>query len=94
MTSICDPLASRAATAARDLRSLRLARFGDNMRVLEWMLKRVAGEVVLVDWRHPTQDIPLDGPTVHALVRGACGPWLTVSHVEPDVLVDGYEVTR
>lgn len=52
------------------------------------------GEVVLVDWRHPTQDIPLDGPTVHALVRGACGPWLTVSHVEPDVLVDGYEVTR
>lgn len=64
-------------------------------RTLAAVLCRLApgGELVLVDWRHPTEDIPLDGPTVHDLVRGACGPWLTVSHVEPDVLVDCYEVT-
>ena len=64
-------------------------------RTLAAVLSRLAlgGELVLVDWRHPTQDIPLDGPTVHDLVRGACGPWLTVRHVEPDVLVDCYEVT-
>lgn len=59
------------------------------------LLRRLApgGELVLVDWRHPTEEIPLDGPAVHALVRSVCAPWSTVSHVEPDVLVDCYEVT-
>ena len=50
------------------------------------------GEVVLVDWRHPTHDIPLDGPAVHGQVRAALGRWARVEHVEQDVLVDSYVV--
>ncbi|CAN7271940.1 PIG-L family deacetylase [Knoellia sp. LjRoot47] len=58
------------------------------------VLDRLApeGELVLVDWRHPTEHIPLDGPAVHALVRSICHEQATVTHVEPDVLLDCYEV--
>ncbi|GEQ13068.1 hypothetical protein KLO01_11150 [Knoellia locipacati] len=58
------------------------------------VLARLApgGELVLVDWRHPTEHIPLDGPAVHALVRSVCHEQATVTHVEPDVLLDCYEV--
>ena len=60
------------------------------------LVQRLApgGELVLVHWRHPTRDIPLDGPSVHAQVRAVCAPWSSVSHVEDDVLVDAYEVPR
>lgn len=59
------------------------------------VLRRLApgGELVLVDWRHPTQDIPLDGPAVHAQVDAVCRKWSTVRLVERDVLVDSYEVS-
>lgn len=58
------------------------------------VLRRLApgGEVVLVDWRHPTEGIPLDGPSVHAQVRAALRRWTRVEHVEPDVLVDSFVV--
>lgn len=58
------------------------------------VLRRLApgGELVLVDWRHPTERIPLDGPTVHTIAAAVCGPWATVNHVERDVLVDCYAV--
>jgi len=58
------------------------------------VLRRLApgGEVVLVDWRHPTADIPLDGPAVHAQVRAALRRWARVEHAEHDVLVDSYVV--
>ena len=52
------------------------------------------GELLLVHWRHPTKHIPSDGPTVHAQVRAVCERWATVSHVEPDLLLDGYVVPR
>ncbi|KGN42251.1 hypothetical protein N801_00345 [Knoellia aerolata DSM 18566] len=60
------------------------------------VLERLApgGELVLVHWRHPTSDIPLDGPAVHAQVRAVCGSWSRLTHVEPDVLVDTYAVPR
>ncbi|WP_404385984.1 PIG-L family deacetylase [Knoellia locipacati] len=59
------------------------------------LLPRLApgGELVLVDWRHPTERIPLDGPAVHRQVAEVCGRWASVTHVERDVLVDCYEVT-
>lgn len=50
------------------------------------------GELLLVDWRHPTERIPLDGPTAHRLVRQVCERWLAVRHVETDVLIDLYVV--
>ncbi|GGB87910.1 hypothetical protein N798_07235 [Knoellia flava TL1] len=50
------------------------------------------GEVVLVDWRHPTEDIPLDGPAVHAQVRAALARWACVEHAERDVLIASYVV--
>ncbi|MDT0212734.1 bifunctional PIG-L family deacetylase/class I SAM-dependent methyltransferase [Rothia sp. ARF10] len=64
-------------------------------RTLGSVLARLAprAEVVLVDWRHATERIPLDGPAVHELVRGVCARWGSVAHVEPDVLLDTYEVT-
>lgn len=47
------------------------------------------GEIVLVDWRHPTEDIPLDGPTVHEQVLAACADLPHRAHYEDaDVLVD------
>jgi SAM-dependent methyltransferase len=60
------------------------------------LLERLApgGELVLVHWRHPTRDIPLDGPSVHAQVRAVCAPWSTLVLVEDDVLVDAYVVPR
>jgi len=48
------------------------------------------GELLLVNWRHPTKHIPSDGPTAHAQVRSACGWWMTSSHVDPDFLLDAY----
>ena len=60
------------------------------------LLERLApgGELVLVDWRHPTRDIPLDGPSVHAQVRAVCASWATLTHVEEDLLIDSYVVPR
>jgi len=52
------------------------------------------GELLLVSWRHPTQDIPLDGPAVHDQVRAICGAWSVLTLVENDVLIDSYEVPR
>lgn len=60
------------------------------------VLRRLApgGEILLVHWRHPTKHIPSDGPTVHGQIRAVCERWSTSSHAEPDLLVDGYSVTR
>lgn len=52
------------------------------------------GELVLVHWRHPTENIPLDGPTVHRQVQAILESWSTVTHVEADILIDAYEVPR
>ena len=49
---------------------------------------------MLVHWRHPTRDIPLDGPAVHDQVRAVLRPWSTLTHVEDDVLVDTYLAPR
>lgn len=47
------------------------------------------GEVVLVHWRHPTDDIPLDGPAVHEQAAAALGDLgHRVHHEDGDVLVD------
>lgn len=47
------------------------------------------GEVVLVHWRHPTRDVPLDGPTVHGQALTALGDLPhRVHHEDGDVLVD------
>lgn len=53
-----------------------------------------AGELLLVHWRHPTKNIPSDGPAVHGQVRAICERWATSSHAEADFLVDTYEVAR
>lgn len=45
------------------------------------------GELVLVDWAHPTEDIPLDGPLVHAQVESVLGP-PRVRYRDADVLLD------
>ena len=52
------------------------------------------GELVLVHWRHPTENIPLDGPSVHRQVQAILSSWSTTTHVEADVLLDAYEVPR
>lgn len=52
------------------------------------------GELVLVHWRHPTREIPLDGPWVHTQVRAVCEPWSVVAVVEDDVLLDVYVAPR
>lgn len=50
------------------------------------------GELILVHWRHPTRDIPLDGPAVHAAATSALRS-IAVSHYEDhDVLIDGFRV--
>ncbi len=47
------------------------------------------GEVVLVHWRHPTADVPLDGPTVHDQAASVLADLPhRVHHVDADVLVD------
>jgi len=50
------------------------------------------GELLLVHWRHPTKNIPSDGPAVHDQVRAVCERWATSSHAEADFLVDAYAV--
>ncbi|MEO7268476.1 MAG: class I SAM-dependent methyltransferase, partial [Knoellia sp.] len=52
------------------------------------------GELLVVHWRHPTKNIPSDGPAVHGQVRAVCGRWATSSHTEADFLVDSYAVSR
>ncbi|QIM21881.1 bifunctional PIG-L family deacetylase/class I SAM-dependent methyltransferase [Phycicoccus sp. HDW14] len=47
------------------------------------------GEVVLVHWRHPTEGIPLDGPTVHAQATTALADLgHRAGHADADVLAD------
>ena len=60
------------------------------------VLRRLApgGELLLVHWRHPTEHIPSDGPSVHARVRDVAERWATSRYEDADVLVDGYVVTR
>lgn len=60
------------------------------------LVERLApgGELVLVHWRHPTKNIPLDGLSVHRQVRAILAPWSTITHVESDVFIDAYEVPR
>ncbi|MFW5470437.1 PIG-L family deacetylase [Knoellia sp. CPCC 206435] len=79
-----------------------LSEVGYFLRPLElWLtlgrlLERLSpgGELVLVHWRHPTRDIPLDGPSVHEQVSAVLAPWSTLHHVEDDVLLDTYVVPR
>lgn len=52
-------------------------------------LRADGGELVLVHWRHPTQDIPLDGEAVHAQVRAVLGE-PRVAYRDADVLLDVY----
>ncbi|MGG5260345.1 PIG-L family deacetylase [Phycicoccus avicenniae] len=47
------------------------------------------GEVVLVHWRHPTEGVPLDGPTVHDVALAALADLgHRTHHEDADVLVD------
>lgn len=48
------------------------------------------GEIVLCHWRHPTSDIPLDGPLVHAQARRALDLPRRVAYRDDDVLLDVY----
>ncbi|GAB2493639.1 hypothetical protein GCM10027030_28740 [Luteococcus sediminum] len=47
-------------------------------------------ELVLADWRHPTQGIPLDGPLVHELVDAVVGLPRWARYEDPDVLVEAW----
>jgi SAM-dependent methyltransferase len=47
------------------------------------------GEVLLVDWRHPTTGTPLDGPAVHELAAAALGDLPHSAHYrDADVAID------
>ena len=48
------------------------------------------GDLILVHWRHPVADYPLDGDTVHAAFAGRPGIERTVEHVEADFRLDVY----
>ncbi len=61
------------------------------LRTLRVVRDRLAdgGEVVLVHWRHPTDDIPLDGPAVHEQAATALADLgHRVRHEDGDVLLD------
>lgn len=61
------------------------------LRTLRVVRDRLAdgGEVVLVHWRHPTDDIPLDGPAVHEQAAAALADLgHRVHHEDGDVLLD------
>lgn len=47
-------------------------------------------ELVLADWRHPTQGILLDGPLVHELVDTVVGLPRWARYEDPDVLVEAW----
>ncbi|MGB7818988.1 MAG: class I SAM-dependent methyltransferase, partial [Ornithinibacter sp.] len=47
------------------------------------------GEVALVHWRHPTADVPLDGPAVHDQAASVLADLPhRVHHVDADVVID------
>ena len=48
------------------------------------------GDLVLVHWRHPVADYPLDGDAVHAVFAGRPGLERTVAHVEADFRLEVY----
>lgn len=63
----------------------------DLLRTLAAVRRALApgGEVLLVHWRHPTRDIPLDGPSVHGLAAAVLGDLVHGAHYEDaDVLLD------
>ncbi|GAA3608428.1 hypothetical protein GCM10022199_10230 [Marihabitans asiaticum] len=47
------------------------------------------GEIALVHWRHPTREIPLDGPLVHAQARAVLGEPRVV-YRDADLLLEIY----
>ncbi|SHN48038.1 SAM-dependent methyltransferase [Cryptosporangium aurantiacum] len=48
------------------------------------------GDLVLVHWRHPVDDYPLDGDTVHAAFAGRPELDRTIAHVEADFRLEVY----
>ncbi|TQS42196.1 SAM-dependent methyltransferase [Cryptosporangium phraense] len=51
------------------------------------------GDLVLVHWRHPVADYPLDGDTVHDAFAGRPELERTVAHVEDDFRLEVYART-
>lgn len=49
---------------------------------------RPGGEIVLADWRHRTENIPLDGPTVHRQVAAAMDLPLRARYEDADLMVE------
>jgi LmbE family N-acetylglucosaminyl deacetylase len=49
---------------------------------------RPGGEIVLADWRYPTGDIPLDGPTAHRQVTAALDLPRRARYEDADLLVE------
>lgn len=48
------------------------------------------GEIVLVHWQHPTEDIPLDGPLVHEQAGHVLDLPVRASYVDADVRIDAW----
>lgn len=48
------------------------------------------GDLVLVHWRHPVSDYPLDGDTVHAVFAARPELFRTVAHEEADFHLEVY----
>lgn len=48
------------------------------------------GDLVTVHWRHPVEDYPLTGDTVHDLLANTGGLERTLRHEEPDFLLEVY----
>jgi hypothetical protein len=51
------------------------------------------GDLVAVHWRHPVDDYPLTGDTVHDLLAKTGGLERTLCHEEPDFLLEVYTRT-
>jgi SAM-dependent methyltransferase len=51
------------------------------------------GDLVAVHWRHPVDDYPLTGDTVHNLLAKTGGLERTLCHEEPDFLLEVYTRT-
>jgi len=60
------------------------------LAMLRWARSVLApdGEILLCHWRHPTQDMPLDGPLVHRQARSALDLPLVAAYVDDDLLLD------
>ena len=49
---------------------------------------REGGELVVADWRHPTGDIPLDGPAAHRQVAAVLDLPLRARYEDSDLLIE------